>query len=138
MQHMETPELARVAGEAFSLITGVDLAWEDLETDQPEGFEAGPTESAEDENVALDPDENLPWPHPGLIQQWWQQHQADFPVGQRYLMGKPVSEAQCCEVLKTGMQRQRIAAAFELALMRGDGVLFATHSKATQQKKVVI
>ena len=41
---MEVPELARVAGEAFSMITGIDLAYDDLETDEPEGFEAGPTE----------------------------------------------------------------------------------------------
>ena len=66
---MEMPELARVAGESFSLITGVDLAYDDLETDAPEGFEAGPTDNPDDENVALDPDENLPWPDPALIQQ---------------------------------------------------------------------
>ena len=130
IQHMETPELARVAGEAFTLITGVDLAWNDLETDQPEGFEAGPTESAEDDDVDLDPDENLPWPHPVLIQQWWQQHQGEFPVGQRYLMGQIISEQQCNEVLKTGMQRQRMAAAFELALMGTERALFETRKKS--------
>ena len=134
IQHMETPELARVAGEAFTLITGVDLAWNDLETDQPEDFETGPTESAGDDNVDLDPDENLPWPHPVLIQQWWQQHQGEFPVGQRYLMGQVVSEQQCNEVLKSGMQRQRMAAAFELALMRTERPLFEIRAKVARQK----
>ena len=31
-------------GESFTLITGVDIAFEDLEGEWPEGFEAGPTE----------------------------------------------------------------------------------------------
>src|SRR5207237_4946666 len=56
------PELARVAGEAFTMIPGVDIAYEHLEAEWPEGFEAGPTEDPEDENVDMDPDENLPWP----------------------------------------------------------------------------
>jgi len=57
---MTIPELARVAGEAFTMITGVDIAYEDLEGAWPEGFVAGPTEDPEDENVAMDPDEDLP------------------------------------------------------------------------------
>jgi len=43
IEHMEVPELAWVAGEAFTMITGVDIAYEDLEGEWPESFEAGPT-----------------------------------------------------------------------------------------------
>ena len=32
---MTIPDLARVAGEAFSMITGVDIAYEDLEVEWP-------------------------------------------------------------------------------------------------------
>jgi hypothetical protein len=39
IKKMDEPELARVAGEAFSMITGVDLAYEDFEGEQPEDFE---------------------------------------------------------------------------------------------------
>lgn len=53
-EKMRVPECARVAGESFSLITGIDLAYDDLERDWPEGFEAGPTENPEDEDVAMD------------------------------------------------------------------------------------
>ncbi|MCI5221664.1 MAG: TIGR02270 family protein, partial [Candidatus Electrothrix sp. AR4] len=67
IQTMEVPELARVAGEALSMITGLDLAYEDLEGEWPEGFTAGPTDDPEDEDVDLDPDEDLPWPEPALI-----------------------------------------------------------------------
>src|SRR6266487_150454 len=57
-EQVTIPEIARVAGEAFTMITGVDLAYEDLEGEWPEGFEAGPTENPEDENVDMDSDED--------------------------------------------------------------------------------
>src|SRR5205085_377417 len=41
IEGMKNPPLARVAGEAFTMITGVDIAYQDLDTDKPEGFEAG-------------------------------------------------------------------------------------------------
>ena len=60
IKQMEAPALARAAGEALSLITGVDLAYEDLDGDKPENFESGPTENPDDENVAMDDEEDLP------------------------------------------------------------------------------
>lgn len=135
IQQMEIPDQARIAGESFSLITGIDLAYDDLEMDQPADFQTGPNEDAEDDNVTLDADENLPWPNPNLIQQWWQQHQAAFPNGQRYLMGQVISSEQCEQVLKTAMQRQRYAAALELALMQANSPLFETRAKVSRQKK---
>jgi len=57
---MGVDEVARPAGEAFSFLTGVDLGYEDLEGEWPEGFEAGPSEDPEDEDVTMDPDEDLP------------------------------------------------------------------------------
>jgi len=135
IEQMNTPAQARVAGEAFSLITGIDLAYNDLETDQPSNFHVGPTESAQDPNTQLDPDENLPWPDAELIKLWWQQHKNELPLGQRYLMGKPISVEQCRIVLKTAMQRQRHAAALELALMKPETILFETRAKAELQIK---
>src|SRR5262249_2999898 len=39
IDQMKVPRLARVAGEAFSLITGANIAYEDLDGERPEGFE---------------------------------------------------------------------------------------------------
>jgi len=60
----------RVAGESFSLITGANIAYEDLDGEKPDGFEAGPTENPEDEDVAMDADLNLAWPgtHPEVVE----------------------------------------------------------------------
>lgn len=134
---MRTPAVARLAGEAFAMITGVDLAYQDLEGERPEGFEAGPTENPEDEDVAMDPDEDLAWPDPELVGRWWNEHSAGFTPGTRYLCGKPVAAPHCQEVLRTGYQRQRIAAALELALMRPNAALFPTSAPAFRQKKLL-
>jgi hypothetical protein len=43
------------------------------------------TEDPNGENVAMDPDDYLPWPHPALVQKWWQASEAKFPKGVRHL-----------------------------------------------------
>lgn len=134
IKHMDTPEVARIAGEAFTLITGVDLAYDDLDGDWPEGFEAGPTEDPADECVDMDADEDLPWPESSLVQKWWDENQQRFQLGQRYLMGEPINKAQCEHVLKNGMQRQRYAAALELALIQSEMPLFETRAPGISQK----
>jgi len=116
IQQMANPIVARVAGESFTFITGIDLAYDDLDTDKPEGFEAGPTENPEDENVEMDADEDLPWPHVKLIDQWWSTHRIEFRSDTRYLLGRPMAVDSLKEALKTGKQRQRHAAAIELAV----------------------
>ena len=137
MEMMKTPELARVAGEAFTMITGVDIADEDMEGEWPEGFEAGPTEAAEDEAVEMDPDEDLPWPEVERIQEWWQGHQGQFQKGIRYLMGKPISAEWLQQVLREGLQRQRAAAALELALLQSDQPLFEVRARGDRQQALL-
>ncbi|WP_290648319.1 TIGR02270 family protein [Aquisalimonas sp.] len=137
LEQMCTPEFARVAGESFTMITGVDLAYEDLEGEWPEGFEAGPTESPEDEDVAMDADEDLPWPDPRLIADWWSHHHGRFPPGQRYLLGKPVTPEHLQWVLRYGMQRQRQAAALELKLSHPGEPLFETRAPGFVQQPIL-
>jgi uncharacterized protein (TIGR02270 family) len=134
---MTVPEVSRVAGEAFSMITGVDLAYDDLDGEWPEGFEAGPTENPEDEDVAMDSDEDLPWPEQSLIQDWWEKNKNNFRVGARYLIGQPVTVEHCKQILNTGFQRQRLAAALELALLRKDEPLFNTSASGFRQQQLL-
>jgi len=124
IQQMSQPTLARVAGEAFILITGVDIVKEHLDAGPPEGFDAGPDDNPANENVASDPDENLPWPAPVLIQSWWNDHADQFQSDTRYLLGKPITEEWAAEVLRANRQRQRAAAALELAIRQPRTPLF--------------
>jgi len=137
IEMMATPELARVAGEAFSMITGVDLAYEDLEGEWPEDFEAGPTENPEDEDVELDPNEDLPWPEPKLIAGWWDKNKRKFTNGTRYLLGQHISPEHLQHVLRNGYQRQRSAAAIELAILNPGQPLFEVRAPGFRQKQIL-
>ncbi len=133
LERMVVPELARPAGEAFAMITGADLAFEDLEGACPDGFQVGPTEDAQDDNVELDPDEDLPWPDSARLEQWWGSNRQRFPCGARYLAGRPVAEEGLREVLRNGYQRQRAAAALELAILSPRLPLFEVRERGGWQ-----
>ena len=135
--HTSNDRTARLAGEAFSLITGTDLAWLDLEHRPPETFESGPNDDPNDPNVDMDPDEGLPWPDPEKIQAWWTKNRDRFTLGQRYFMGAPVTRAHCIEVLKNGYQRQRILAAHYLCLLEPGTPLFNTSAPAWRQQRLL-
>ena len=133
IEQMTIPGFMRVAGESFVMITGIDLTKDHLEGKKPNGFEAGPTEDPNDENVEMDPDEDLPWPNVDLIQKWWHTHRLEFQNGTRYLLGKPMTIDWLKEVLKIGRQRQRTAAAIELAMRQPGTPLFNTHAPGFRQ-----
>jgi uncharacterized protein (TIGR02270 family) len=135
IKQMEDLKLARLAGESFSFITGLDLAYLDLERNAPDGVEFGPNDNPEDENVAMDEDDNLPWPDPAKIQAWWDANKSGFRKGERYFMGAPVSREHCIQVLKEGYQRQRIAAAQYLCLLEPGTQLFPTSAPAWRQQR---
>lgn len=137
IKQMQTPELARLAGVSFGFISGADIAHENLEGEKPEGFQTGPTDNPEDDDVALDSDEDLPWPDPVKIQAWWNARQHHFQNGSRYLLGQPVSEAQCRKVLLEGLQHQRTAAALELALIKADEPLFEVRAPGWRQLRLL-
>lgn len=132
---MADDKLARFAGDAFSMITGVDLALLDLERPPPESVEAGPNDDPADPNVDMDADDGLPWPDPSRVQAWWAQRGSKFGAGVRHFVGGPVTRAHCMEVLKTGYQRQRIAAAFHLCLLNPGTPLFEWRAPARRQQR---
>ncbi|WP_090619114.1 TIGR02270 family protein [Azotobacter beijerinckii] len=134
IRQMHELPLARIAGEAFSLIAGADLALLDLERSEIPDFDAGPTDDPRDPRVAMDPDEDLPWPDPARIAAWWQANGASLETGRRHLLGRPLDEAQCRQVLCRGRQRQRNAAAVALARLRPGEPLFPTDAPTKRQQ----
>jgi uncharacterized protein (TIGR02270 family) len=126
---------ARLAGESFSLITGADLALLDLERKPPEESEAGPNDKPEDDNVAMDEDDGLPWPDQSKVQAWWQANAHRFVPGQRYFVGEPPSPAHGIHVLKTGGQRWRIMAAEYRCLLRPGTKFFPVAAPAWRQSR---
>jgi uncharacterized protein (TIGR02270 family) len=137
ISQMRDNRVARIAGEAFSLITGADLALLDLECRPPEGVETGPNDDPADPNVAMDEDDGLPWPDQGRVQGWWNANSHHFQSGGRYLLGEPVSRENCMRVLKDGYQRQRILAAHYLCLLNPGTPLFNTSAPAWRQQRLL-
>jgi uncharacterized protein (TIGR02270 family) len=135
IQQMQDLKLTRLAGESFSLITGLDLIYLDFERKPPENIELGPNDDPNDDNVAMDEDDSLPWPDPEKIGAWWQANGPRFAPGTRYFMGEPPSLAHCLAVLKSGFQRQRIAAAEYLCLLQPGTPLFPTSAPAWRQQR---
>ncbi len=135
--HMAKPATERLAGEAFTLITGADLDALQLYRARPDDFESGPTDDPDDPNVEIDPDEGLPWPDVAKVEQWWAANGSRFQKGTRCFMGAPVTRAHCVDVLETGCQRQRILAAHHLCLLEPGTPLFNTSAPAWRQKKLL-
>ncbi|HFD4407312.1 TPA: TIGR02270 family protein, partial [Pseudomonas aeruginosa] len=133
IQQMRDESLARVAGEAFSLITGADLALLDLELEVLPDYDPGPNDDPDDDNVALDDDENLSWPEAERVSAWWRDNGARFVAGRAYLLGEPLGEARCRQVLRDGQQRQRMAAACLLARFVPNLPLFPTGAPVRRQ-----
>lgn len=137
IKHMLNDQTARLAGEAFSVITGADLALLDLERRPPENFESGPNDDPDDDNVEMDPDGDLPWPDVEKVEKWWAANGSRFQSGQRYFMGAPVTREHCIKVLKNGYQRQRILAAHYLCLLNPGTPLFNTSAPAWRQQRLL-
>lgn len=136
IEMMSQPPFARVAGEAFLRITGLRLDQRPYEGDWPEGFEAGPNDDPDDENVEMDEDENLPWPEPGPIAEWWEQNRSRFKSNVRYLLGFELdNEAWLRKILVLGRQRERATAALELAIRHPTEPLFNVEEHGRRQMK---
>ena len=137
IRQMDDEKLARIAGEAFSFISGADLAWLDLERRPPEHFESGPNDDPDDDDVAMDEDEGLPWPDKAKVEAWWNANADRFRPGIRYFVGAPPTWEHCLHILKTGYQRQRVAAAQFRCLLRPGTPLFNTSAPAWRQKRLL-
>lgn len=85
----------------------------------------------------MDQDEDLPWPNAQLIEKWWFTHRIEFTNGTRYLLGKPMTVDSLNQALQIGRQRQRTAAAIELAMRQPGQPLFNASAPGFQQQALL-
>jgi uncharacterized protein (TIGR02270 family) len=143
MKQFGNDEVARVAGESFEMITGLNIFLESLEVipdveQQPEPSKEelqGDWEhdDDDDDDDVLDEDEGLVVPDPEKIQPWYDANKNRFPHGERILCGHPLSQESCATILLSGQQRQRRAAALEMALANPGTPLFETRAPGRRQ-----
>lgn len=118
LQRTADLKLSRLAGEAISRITGVDLKRGSLSAEAPST--AGPktdVESEDDDEFEVDPNEGLPFPDPSKLSAWWRANASRFDKKLRYRKGAPYSQQVLSEILQTGTLPDRHHAAFEIAVM---------------------
>lgn len=137
IEQMGKPALARLAGDAFTMITGVNISSSNLEGAKPKGFQSGPTDDPDDPNVAMDPDRDLPWPNQEIIHDWWKKNGMTFDAKARYLNGRPINAGNLQQALITGNQKIRAAAALEKAIIEQGSPLFEVRASAWQQRQVL-
>ena len=114
ISQMANPQLARLAGAAFSIITGADLQRLGLEGDAVLAApEATPAE-LDDDQLAVDPDADLPWPNVDAVQAWWALKSPTMPERTRLLSGAAPSIEGCKGLLRNGTQPGRGLAALHL------------------------
>lgn len=110
---MADSDYAKVCGEAFAQITGIQLEENNLALDIPE---IDALESDENDDIDMDEDENLPWPNKDKVAAVWQKYAREFKSNTRYMLGQPISSLTLNQYLTTCTQRLRHAANLELAL----------------------
>ncbi len=119
LEQMTMPTHAKIAGEAFSTITGVDLKQTQLidTTNTKEDDIDGNGDIDDALLLAQDEDQYLPMPHVEKVKQHWQQIRQQFTAEPRYFLGRPVTTNLLKQTFLQGQQRHRLAAALELALL---------------------
>jgi len=133
LRMMRMPELARVAGESFRFITGADLSDRPLEGVAPK-VEVE-TAANEDDVLEIEADADLPWPSPDAVEAWWARRKGNFHPESRYLLGHPMTVASLRGALALGRQRERRAAALELAMRHPGQPLFDVEAPGFKQRK---
>lgn len=129
ISRMPDSKFARLSGEAFTTITGIDLDKHGLTMMTPADQMPIPNDNPEDPQVGLDEDENLPWPDAEKIATLWRNHGQHFLVGRRYFLGKAITPEWLKNRLQESPQRQRHGAALELALVDSQSRLVNTRAR---------
>lgn len=134
----ENASVARLAGEAFSAMTGLRLEGPYClpPGEWPEGAPPAPEESEEPgADLTRHPEDDLPWPEVTAVRAWWETARGRFVKGQRYLLGQPFSGPVLLEALESSPMRRRHVLARELAIRtRGQHVIptrASTHRQRT-------
>jgi hypothetical protein len=109
--------VARLAGEAFCSITGLEMKERYVSMEPPEVEEPVPLEE-EDLDAELLPasEDALPLPEPDAVQQWWSRARGSFELKGRYLRGRAFSWNSLLQELEHGPMRRRPAHALEFAI----------------------
>ena len=139
----DDPADARVAGEAFSAITGLAIEGayarrvpddQDLDQDLDDDLAAGDERAAARATPA---EAALPLPDGPAIRGWWSSATSRFQAEQRYLGGAPISAAALVSAIAGGPMRRRPGHALELAVRTRGACFVDTTDWVSRQRAAV-
>lgn len=131
---MERPELARYAGWVWQSLTGVNIS--------DQGMIISDLHHADDENLdgiveaPSDSDHGLPIPDVSAIRTF--RIPADLPLGERCLLGQPLTPHHAVEILETAPQALRVIAAQMLGMASPDLRPSIRGPAAFQQRQISV
>ena len=128
--------VARLSGEAVSLLTGLDLAedpYNALPPADPDGLPELDQDDLEADLVPAD-DEDLPLPAAEAVRAWWTRTRATSPSSGRVLTGEVWREARVLDLLERGPCHRRATLAWWLEVRSCGRMGLDTRAWATSQR----
>lgn len=128
-----SPDEGRLAGEAFSTITGIAVEGPLLAAAVED--QAPPPLEEDDLDASLDPgnEGELPAPEPQALAARWRQEAPRFDAGARYLGGRPFSPEALLAAFREGSMRRRRLLGLELAIRSRRALPVDTEGWAAEQ-----
>lgn len=127
-------KVARVAGEAFSAITGLAIEGEYTRKEEAEKEEPIPFEDEDlDEPIVVGPEAALPLPDPSPVTAWWAKSKGGLEAAARYAGGRPLSSEALLETFKIASCRRRRPLGLDLAIRTHGEYVVETRTWARAQ-----
>jgi len=118
---MRDPKLARMAGEAYSAITGANLVRDSLAAPEPEDAPSLPPIEEDALDADLVPTAPELWPLPDLdaVRAHWARIRSGYASGVRHLGGRPISLGVLVDTVEAGPMLRRPGLILEAAIRTG-------------------
>lgn len=125
--------LAKLAFEAISHITGLDMEENEFQQDEAVEDEEEIITGLDDEPPVSDPVEHLVLPNRDTIKAWWEHTKGRFSLDQRYVLGEPLDVNAFIKTLETGPARIRNPLAHALWIRTHGQRFVSTETFSNQQ-----
>jgi uncharacterized protein (TIGR02270 family) len=134
LEYINDSKMARIAGEAFSAITGLQIQDEFCQEEEPKSTKLIALEDDDlDADLVPGPEMNLPIPNTAGVEQWWNKNRKRFDPALRYINGLPLNGSALIDAFRSATMRRRRALAFEIAVRSRGEMQIETRTWAKHQ-----